>query len=357
MRSEEVVLLFLLALVGVPLALWFFQDSIFGFLQGVDVLLLKAFSFVPVVGDYYGNVNAAYRELQPSQLTWQHIWIAGQIAWRPIMLLVFVPILLRWAWKAWKVRRAQAFETIDKNYILKHCGTKQTVPECGARQQWVVRRWYHHYGLHLMQWGSAEWNLRLRKGLAKQLGRPSDDPDAQALLHEFAVFMHGQAVLSFGKELADTLPPSALVAEATKSHAYSATALVRILAAARDTFGVISPQGFRNRLFQNAETMPVWFALNGLNRQTTHIESLGVLSHFYVEVAEGEALVEPQLENAIQGLEMYRTHLIDQRKLKDLDESETYAEQERQKALKERGEEELLGKGEAGYLEDEQVMA
>lgn len=354
MKSDEVLLLFGVAFILVPLCLWMYQDNIYAILQVVDSVYLKAFSYLPFVGDYYANVDRAYNNLTPGQLTWQHVWIVGQIAWRPIAMLVFFPMLLRWAWKARKVRRAQSFNDINKAYILKHCATKQTSPACGARQQWVVRRWYHHYGLHRMQWGSAAWNLRLRHALTMQLGRPSGDPQSQALLKEFAVFINEQIRVAFGEKQAAALTVQSMVDEATKNHAYCATAVVRILAAARDQFGVISPQGFRNRLFQSAETVPIWFGLNGLMRQTTHAESLGILSHFYMEVAEGESLKTPQMENAIEGLEKYRTHLINQRKLKDLDESDSYAEQARREEDKKGGEKVSLSKN---YDEGEQVIA
>lgn len=356
MKSDEMLLIICAILFGIPFAFWFYQDGIYSFLQTADLILLGIYSKIPFIGEHYSSTHAAYEQLRPQQLTWQHIWIAGQIAWRPIFILLGVPLLLVWAWKAWRVRRAQAFNTIDKAYILKHCGTKQTAPDNGARQQWQVRRWYQHFGLHRMAWGGVEWNLRIRKALALQLGKPVEEPESQELIKEFANFIHGQVEIMFGKKRAKLLPVDVLIKEAMHGHAYCATAMVRVLAAAQDTFGVVSPQGFRNRLFQEAWTVPIWFGLNGLMRQTTHVESLGVLSHFYVEVAEGEALTEPQLDNAILGMEAYRTHLIEQRKLKDLDESEYYAEKERREALKVEPEEALKGLGAASYSEDEQVI-
>lgn len=325
MKSDEVLLLFAIVFLVIPVAIWAYQDSIFAIIQVADSVMLKGLSYLPFVGDHYGRIDEAYNSLEPAQLTWKHIWIAGQAAWRPLAIVVFLPMMLRWAWKARKKRSAQAFKNIDKAYILKHCATKQTTSAQGARQQWVVRRWYQHYGLHKLTWGSADWHVRLRKALVMQLGAPVENEKSQALLSEFATFINAQVQIAFGSEQANQLTADMMVREATRSHAYVATAMVRILAAARDQFGVISPQGFRNRLFQEASTVPIWFALNGLMRQTTHAESLGVLSHFYVEVAENEPLTKPQMENAFSGLEKYREHLLGMRKLKDLDESEAYA--------------------------------
>lgn len=353
MKSDEALLLFGLVFLALPVCVWFFQDDIFAFLQMVDTAILTVFSFIPFVGDYYGNVGRAYSAISPDTMTWRHAWIAGQITWRPIAVLVFFPMMLRWAWKARKKRRAQSFNNINKAYMLKHCGTVQTSPDSGARQQWVVRRWYQHFDLHRMPWGSAQWHIRLRQALVMQLGKPSDHPEAQALLKDFADFINKEIRQAFGDAQANQLSAKDMVAEATASHAYCATAAVRILAAARDQFGVVSPQGFRNRLFQKAETVPIWFSLNGLSRQTTHAESLGVLSHFYMEVAEREPQKEPRMENAIAGLEKYREHLMNQRKLGDLDESAAYAEKARRLQNEASPQEATPNQG---YQEDEQVL-
>jgi hypothetical protein len=268
----------------------------------------------------------AYSVLEPETLRYQHIWIASSMAWRPVMEINATPLMLYWAWTAYKTRRAQSFQSMNKTFIDKYCGTKQTV-KGSSRQQWTVRHWFHFYGLHKLKWGGSQWYRRLFAAYTKQLGPKANDDDGlkyKALVDEFATFIHGQVVSQFGAKTASKIPVKVYSEEALKQHGYISTAMVRILAAARDEFGVVSPNGFRNRLFQDPQTIPIWFALNKLGSQTAHIEGQGILSHFYEEVTEGRAIDKPMFDNAIKGLEAYRQHHVDQRKLKDLDESEAY---------------------------------
>lgn len=353
MKSDEAIIFFLLIFIGIPIGFWFIQDEIYMVFQFLDLLLLKALSFIPYFGARYSQVEHAYSALEPSQLTFQHIWIAGQIAWRPVGMLVIGPLMLRWAWQAYKKRRAQGFEQVTKSHIDKHCRSRQVGEKGGARQQWTVRHWFHHYGLHLMAWGSMQWNMRIRKALSAQLGWQSSDERSRVLVEEFAEFIHSEVVLSFGAKTASIMPPKMMVEESLSQHAYVSTAMVRILAAARDQFGVVSPQGFRNRLFQDPETVPIWFALNGLMRQTNHIESQGALSHFYDEICEEKPVEEPQLHNALEGLEQYRSHLINQRKLSDLDESEKEALKLQREEVKRLGESPL---SQTGYSESDRLL-
>lgn len=337
MRSEDTLFIFLAIIIGVPLGLWFYRDGIYGFIQMVDLAILQAYSWldlaspVPLIGsmtaaigDYFGRWANAYGDLSPSQLTYQHTWVAGNAAWRPIAVAFFAPLMLHWAWKARKVRRAQSFQNMTKGFLDKHLKSPQTVKGT-SRQQWTVRRWFYNYKLHGMKWGSARWHRRFNEAFMQQLGAPITDKKAAALVDEFAEFMYREAERQFGDESAKLLPVSVMKSEAKASHAYVSTAMVRILAAARDQFGVLSPNRFRNRLFRSPETTPIWFALNGFGRQTTHVESLAILSHFYEEVCKGQAIKEPQFDNALAGLNQYREHHTERRKLKDLDESEALA--------------------------------
>lgn len=325
MKSDEVIVLLLAIFLGLPFGVWFFQDNIFAVLQAIDLAILKVLSFVPFVAGYYRDVESSYASLAPSQLTFQHIWIASGIAWRPVMVLFMSPLLARWAWKAWQKRRAQAFNKIDKSFIDKHCGIKQSAPGTGARQQWKPRKWFHFYGLHKLEWGSAEWHVAVHKAFKLQLGAPV--AGNEGLVREFAEFIHEREVKrQFGKKAAAMLTVDVMVKEACQQHYYLSTAIVRILAATRDQFGVISPNGFRNRLFQDPKTVPIWFALSGLTRQTTHIESIAILSHFYCEICEKQALSKPHLDSAFDGLEMLRDQKVNLNKLADLDESANYRE-------------------------------
>lgn len=354
MRSEDSLFIFLAVIIGIPLAIYFYQDALLGFAQFADLMVLRGLSWLPIFGDYYGNVASQYSALAPSQLRFQHTWIAGTIAWRPITLLLITPMMLYWAWSAYKVRSEQSFKKMDKTFLDKHLKTQQTTVG-KSRQQWTVRRWFHFYKLNAMVWGSASWHRRINEAFIKQIGPPTGTKEGDALVKEFAHFMNEQAVIQFGDKSAAMLPPEIAFKEAISRHAYVSTAMVRVLAAYRDQFGVLSPNPFRNRLFQSSVTVPVWFALNGFYRQTTHIESLGILSHFYEEVSKDEMIKEPQLHNALDGLAQYREHHVERRKLADLDETQklnAIAERKRQaEAVKE-----VKPSAEERYHIDKQVL-
>ena len=331
MRTEDSLFILLAIVVGIPVALWIYQAEIFGFLQTVDLMILQVFSALPWVGDYYGQYQQAYGELHPEQLRFQHTWIVSTVVWRPIVFLFMGPLCLRWAWKAYKTRRAQAFNNMTKGFLDKHLKSTQTV-QGESRQQWTVRRWFHFYKLHAMKWGSAQWHRRINLAFQKQIGPEISDPEGQALIKEFCEFLHREAIKQFGAKSARLLPPGKLAKECIKQHQYVSTAMVRAVAASRDQFGVLSPNGFRNRLFQKSDTVPIWFALNGFGRQTTHIESQGILSHFYEEITKGEPIRELKLDNALEGLEQYRIHHVERRKLADLDETKRIEAEEKRKA-------------------------
>ncbi|CAM3859385.1 hypothetical protein VRRI112168_03585 [Vreelandella rituensis] len=322
MKEEDILaaVAFFTAVFG--LGVWFYQDEIKGLWYSMDVAMLSALQYLPLLDDYYAQKLSDYKSIEPEWPSYWQYLVAGQSVWRPAVMVLFIPLCIQWARKAKKVRNQQGFDEINKAYIDKHYRTLSPSP--ATRQQWTVRQWFHHYELNKYVWGSDLWNERIHKAFAFQLGPPSNSAESRKLLAEFAEIIKKELVVSFGKdrkEYVERFKPDEVVETAIKCHAFRTTAMVRILAAARDDYGVVSPYAIRNRLFESPDLIPVWFSLNGLGRQTTHIESLGALSHFYVEVAFGEAQHEPYFRNAIKGLGQYREHLIHQLKIEDLDES------------------------------------
>lgn len=324
MKDEDMMIaggLLVGAFVG---ACWVFDEEIKTLWYTMDVAMLSGLQYLPVLGEGYAQMLRDYQKIGADWPSYMQYLTVGQTIWRPLFIVVFAPLVLKWAWAAHKKRSAQGFDTVNQAYIDKHYRLLRPSPT--TRQQYTVRRWFHHYGLHRMEWDSEEWHQRIGQAFAFQLGPPSDDPESQALMLEFATVIKKELDASFGASKVKRFEPKEIVRLATERHAYRTPAMVRILAAARDDYGVVSPNRIQNRLFESADTVPVWFSLNGLGRQTTHIESLGALSHFYVEVAYGESLETPQFRNAVKGLDQYREHLLEQLKMPDLDESEQYRE-------------------------------
>lgn len=322
MKEEDILAAAAFSIGVFILGLWFYQAEIKALWYWMDSMALSALQYIPVVGERYGQMLRDYEAVEPHWPSyWQYLTI-GQTVWRPFMVLLFLPLCLHWAWKAYKKRSQQGFDEINQAYIDKHYRTLRPGP--GTRQQWTVRQWFHHYGIHKLEWGGAEWEDALHRAFMFQLGPPSDAPESHELLLEFAKVIKKELVNSFGAKTVAAFEPEDVVDKTIEAHAYRTPAMVRILAAARDDYGVVSPYSFRNRLFESPDLIPIWFALNGLGRQTTHIESLGALSHFYIEVAYAEPLQEPNFRNAIKGLEQYREHLLEQLRMPDLDESAEY---------------------------------
>lgn len=326
MREEDILLALAFSIAVYALGLWFYQDEIKAIWYWMDTRMLAALQYIPFVGDHYGKMLRDYQAIESHWPSYLQYLSVGQGVWRPFAVLVFLPMCLRWAWKAHKKRAAQGFDEINQSYIDKHYRT--LTPSPATRQQWTVRHWFHHYGLHKLKWGSQEWEEKLCNAFMFQLGPPSDTPESRELLLEFAKVIKKELVTSFGHKTVAAFDPADVVERAVACHAYRTPAMVRILAAARDDFGVVSPYAIRNRLFESADLIPIWFSLNGLGRQTTHIESQGALSHFYIEVAYNERLEEPQFRNAIKGLDQYREHLLEQLRMPDLDESAQYNKEE-----------------------------
>ena len=322
MKEEDIITAIIFVAAVFLLGCWFYQDEIKALWYLMDTAMLGVLQFIPFLGDRYAGMLSDYRAVQASWPSYWQYLVVGQSVWRPFMIMIMMPMCFLWAFKSKKKRDAQGFDNIDKAYIDKHYRTLE--PSQATRQQWTVRHWFHHYDLHKLPWGSEAWEDRINAAFRFQLGPASNTPSSRELITEFAGVVRKELIESFGKDKPIVFDVKEVVELAIERHHYLTPAMVRILGAARDDYGVVSPYPIRNRLFEKSEWIPIWFSLNGLGRQTTHIESLGALSHFYVEVAYNEPLEEPQFRNAIKGLDQYREHLLDQLKMHDLDESENY---------------------------------
>lgn len=82
-------------------------------------------------------------------------------------------------------------------------------------------------------------------------------------------------------------------------HAFNRTVIVALFMDAR-RLGVLPPAEMRWLRFYDR---PLWYVLETVGRQAAFAEAAGVLSHFLYEARAGGAIVEPQLDKAISGLE------------------------------------------------------
>lgn len=85
-------------------------------------------------------------------------------------------------------------------------------------------------------------------------------------------------------------------------HAYTSTALIRVLLWARERGGVLAPAQF---IWMRAHDRGMWYPLNNAGRRTFHCEGAGVISHFMAERAISRPIIQPKVEGAIAALEEY----------------------------------------------------
>lgn len=88
-----------------------------------------------------------------------------------------------------------------------------------------------------------------------------------------------------------------------EQHAYIRTIIFALFMQAR-RLGVLQPAEMRWMRFFDRE---LWYVLETIGRQAGFAEAAAVLSHYLYESKAGTALVEPQLDKAVNGLELAMT--------------------------------------------------
>lgn len=84
-----------------------------------------------------------------------------------------------------------------------------------------------------------------------------------------------------------------------RRHAYLSTGLLSLLKRAREESGVIASADFR---WLKGSNRTLWYALNGLGRHTTWIESVAIRAHWEMETRHGRPINQPMLDQAIQAV-------------------------------------------------------
>lgn len=83
-------------------------------------------------------------------------------------------------------------------------------------------------------------------------------------------------------------------------HAFNRTVIFALFMQAR-RLGVLQPAEMRWLRFYDRG---LWYVLETIGRQAGFAEAAGVLSHYLYEAKSGSSIVEPQLDKAVNGLEM-----------------------------------------------------
>jgi intracellular multiplication protein IcmP len=107
----------------------------------------------------------------------------------------------------------------------------------------------------------------------------------------------------FIDELKETYIKPYLNHEVTKNllskHAYTRTFIIAVILEAR-RLGVMAPCQMRWLKLYNRQ---IWALLQNIGRPSMYAEGMGAISHYFVEVAHGQPILEPNFDIAIKGFE------------------------------------------------------
>jgi len=88
-----------------------------------------------------------------------------------------------------------------------------------------------------------------------------------------------------------------------QKHAYVQTVLFRLMLETQ-RLGVLPPAEMRWMRFYNR---PLWYVLENYGRSTGFAEGVAVMGHYLYEIKQGEAIVDPQLDKVVNGIESAMT--------------------------------------------------
>lgn len=89
-------------------------------------------------------------------------------------------------------------------------------------------------------------------------------------------------------------------------HGWQTTALLRALLEARDNGGVLASSQF---VWLRAHDRTLWYPLNNLGRQSSHMEAIGAMAHFRVEKRAKRPIPKPKVHDAVQSIVEYMDSL------------------------------------------------
>lgn len=113
-------------------------------------------------------------------------------------------------------------------------------------------------------------------------------------------WLHPEIDLTMVRKVIDAYIGHPNVQLIIKSHAFNRSVIFALFTHAR-RLGVLQPAEMRWLRFFDR---PLWYVLETIGRQAAFAEAAGVLSHYLYEAKAGVALVEPQLDKAVTGLEV-----------------------------------------------------
>ena len=155
--------------------------------------------------------------------------------------------------------------------------------------------------------GFGETNLAVQTVLvlcALHLLRRKDSLDAREIIS--CAWANNQDGKVASKQLVEQYSNDSeidyVISTITSRHGFENTAVIGLLTRSREIAGVLASSDF---LWLRKVDRNLWYAINNTGRRRFHIEGAAVMAHFFVENLHECALIEPQVLEAVNGLEEY----------------------------------------------------
>lgn len=298
--------------------------------------------------DYYAALDANVVKANPATVTGAAIWrlftyVGQAVQWPAAGLLGGLALLVLVRAPSCRFRRKLDLDTLPYAQSALH---RYATAFVGRRQDLVAPRIEggprpSDVALHAPEWIRAHaWDPKrgyradwARRELASQLGPPwagveHAAPHVRCLFAGFALHAarHREDAACFLGELAEALPrtrgdaipelPGAVVtqadlvlrdpavagpcAEVAGCHAFQSTAMLGVLAYARQRAGVMAPAQFN---WLKLVDRRLWYALHSLGMPNPYVEARGARDHYAAECLIGEPIHAPAIDRAALGLQ------------------------------------------------------
>ncbi|WP_047249937.1 hypothetical protein [Chromobacterium subtsugae] len=239
---------------------------------------------IPVLGAPFAHGAEWLRE-QPTLA--RAIALDYALGW--LIALPIAPLLLKHIRKEHAVRRVWSGRPANRQTFNKVIRARGLDPK--ERQLYQVAEWMRLNGL---DHEAADFDEKFLAALEKQVGEPSNPNDP--------------LLVGFARKLG--VSPK-LVKLACDKHAYRSTAMVRLLHHHREKNGVVRCDWARPILFRH-DHPELWAALASVGRKTVFMEGVGVMAHYYMELAERKPLRDVRLYGCLVIMRRYLNLTIQQ---------------------------------------------
>ena len=313
-----------------------------------QVMWLGSF-FSPAMAEQAALMDQDRRAMMarpPSAYTWSDIsaislYVGGYIRWLAAAVLLVIAWYMIFKYPQSVLRRRHSLSTFIKYQVKRWPSIAPIVkndPLHDKEGQWLEaldpREWAERHGVDIED--GAPDRESARSAFTRQLRRPWTEvtelpPYLQALVAAFVLrgnkkgsdceeiltrlsrgaAAHGSADKALAKDakltkmVMKTLKDTKMMAEPVKvarQHAWVETSMAALLDWARINGGVLASADF---LWLKLDDRAMWYVLNSVGRPTIMVEASGAIAHWRAEIVTRRPMPEPDVDEAVFGLEEY----------------------------------------------------